>query len=359
MKRLAEWLQSAEMRAAFPDPDQRKAAFPQRAQGADLYTLAKVAVATCCKQGEPSVDATIRLLQGPLERHWESQLTEALGTAVARLRELEDEMPTAQIDGLVNRPGRGTEALLVLAFLTVLEEAARAPLPASVQESIGRAVEGLLRDGALSTGLQLDLGREPLVRAAARADLQTMLAGRIQTRRSELEAHVRDFLTSKRARTPARPGDITEAVAGRAASLQDWLTTSARLTGLQTDTWLPQVVDVWAYRWFAVGQFLAGDQAGLEVLRARARDDQRTTLFCRWVDGRTISVRRARAQVDRQVRLALQGDAEKLMSNWPLLESRITRSSDRSVLARAFRRVGLPPYHFNCRTGVEWARAGQ
>lgn len=346
-------MQSEEMRDQFPDPDQRKAAFRR----SELVPPAGEAFHACCsKQDVPEVEAIIGILQGPLEDFWRDMMQDALDTAVERLRELEDQMPTSRVDGLVNSP-RATrdEELLILAFLSVLENAASQPLPASLEAALGRATTTLLESGARSQGLTIDLAREPLARAAAREDLKNLLKGRILTRTTDLREQVQEFLRSKRARTPARPGDITEAAAGfRARNLQAWLKRSVDIVGLQTQQWLPAVADQWAYRWFVVGQFLSGIQAGLQVLEARAVIDGKTTAFCRWVNGRAISVNRASSQLATHIEAALKGEVVAMIRNWPMLSSDITTSDDRKVLALNFARVGLPPYHFRCRTTLRW-----
>ncbi len=369
-KFIARFMSSAEARNDFPDPSQRRAVaesawkrlVARKRADLDYYGLAKQALSTCCaKQDVPEVQAVIGLLQGPLESFWRARMQEALDTAVERLRELEDELPTSQVDGLAGSDSaRRDEELLILAFLSILDRAARQPLPPRIEALLGRAAEELLRDGARSQGLEIDLARAPLARAAAREDLKTLISGRIETRRGELQEQAREFLRSRRARTPARPGDITEAAAGfRAKNLQEWLSQNVALVGLRTSEWLPAVADQWAYRWFVVGQFVAGRQAGLTELVARAVLDDRTTEFCIWVHGRTLSVSGAQSQLDRHIRASLQGDIQTLMANWPMLDSRTVQSTDRKVLRRAFSKVGLPPYHFRCRTLIQWVRVGQ
>ena len=132
-----------------------------------------------------------------------------------------------------------------------------------------------------------------------------------------------------------------------------------KLVGLNTSSWLPAVVDQWSYRWFVIGQFVSGRQAGFSELVAVAVIDGVTTKFCIWVNGRTLSVSRIQGQLDRHIRLSIGGDIEGLIGNWPMLSSQITQSESRTVLRRAFARVGMPPYHFRCRTLLRWIRAGQ
>ena len=363
IERLKKWMRSREMREQFPDPAQRKAALYAGSRHAadNFYELASKAVHTCCaKQDVPQVQTVIALLQGPLEAFWRSQMTGALDAAVDRLRELEDDLPTSQVDGLaLSETKRRDEELILLAFLAVLERAA-AQFPVRIERLLGKAAEDLLRAGARSQSLDLDLARIPAIRAAARDDLRTLVSGRIESRTQDLREHAQEFLRSKRARTPARVGDITQAAEGfRSRNLQEWLARAVKLVGLNTASWLPAVVDQWSYRWFVIGQFVSGRQAGFSELVAVAVIDGKTTPFCIWVNGRVLSVSALQSQLDRHLRLSIAGDIESLIGNWPMLSSKITQSESRSVLRRGFARVGMPPYHFRCRTLLRWIRPGQ
>lgn len=364
---IRRFLSSEEARKEFPDPAQRRAVAESawkrsRVQKADYYTLAKQSFTVCCaKQDVPEVEAIIGLLQNPLEDFWTRMMQEALDIAVQQLRDLEDGLPTSMVDGLIQPEGRRrNEELLILAFIEALVGAARGPLSARLERLITRATEELLRSGGRSQGLEIDLGTEPLARAAARNDLRTLISGRIETRTAELREQAQEFLRSRRARTPARAGDITGAAEGfKATSLQDWLANNVDIAGLRTSEWLPAVADQWAYRWFVIGQYLSGVQAGLTELRAVAVIDGVTTEFCKWVNGRVIAVGRAARQLDRHIRASMERDIETLMANWPMLSSKIVQSKNRGILRRAFSRVGLPPYHFRCRTLVQWVRIGR
>ena len=344
------------MRGQFPDPEQRLAA-----SLLSTYEEPDISGAfwdCCAKQDIPEVEAVIGTLQGPLEDFWRQVMGDALDIAVERLRELEDRLPTTQVDGLVlSSTKERDEQLLIATFLDVLSDAASQPFAASLDSAIGSAARTLLEAGAASDSLTIDLDREPLALSASRSDLRTLLKGRITVRTSEITASVIEFLRSKRARTPARPGDITEAAPGfKARNLQEWLAGNVDIVGLQTQKWLPGVADQWAYRWFTAGTYLAGIQAGLTVLVAQAVIDGKTTTFCRWVNGRVISTFKAAKQLDPHLQAALKGEVQTMIQNWPMLSSEITTSESSSVLSRGFARAGLPPYHWRCRTTVRWLR---
>lgn len=358
---IAKFLTSLGNRIQFPDPAQRRMAAEVAWRKRELKILAKshyeMGYHICCsKQDVPVVEAVIAVLLEPVSTWWEITITAALDAAIADLRALEDDLPTTQVDALALSDNRNRdEALIVAAFLATLERASKAPLPPALQQAVARASEELLNAGASSQGLSIDFAKAPLSRAGAQADLSTMLSGRITTRIDELKDHAKEFLQSRRARTPARPGDITGAAPGFVSqNLQSWLDRSVALSGARTETWLPATLDQWAYRWFVIGQFHAGDQANREVLRALAVIDARTTPFCRWVNGRAISIAGTRNQISRHTRAALAGDIEAVMANWPMLGSDVTQASSPAVFRKGFARVGLPPYHFRCRTLAQW-----
>lgn len=358
---IAKFLSTSDNRLQFPDPLQRRQAAETSWRMKRLRVLAKdhydMGYHVCCsKQDVPVVEAVIAVLLEPISTWWEITITAALDIAIADLRALEDELPTTQVDALVLSDNRHRdEALIVAAFLATLERASRAPLPPSLQRAVARASEELLNAGASSQGLSLDFAKIPLARTGAQADLSTMLSGRITVRIDELTEHAKEFLQSRRARTPALPGDITGAAPGFVSqNLQSWLDRSVALSGARTETWLPATLDQWAYRWFVIGQFHAGDQANREVLRALAVIDARTTPFCRWVNGREISIAGTRNQIARHIRAALAGDIQAMMANWPMLGSDVTQASSPAVFRKGFARVGLPGYHFRCRTLAQW-----
>lgn len=354
---IRRFLQSEEMRDAFPDPIERRTIAEKAWDAAggipDIYDTVHEACCTLHKQDVPEVEAAISILAPILREWWERLLTDATLAAERQLAELEDDLPTNAVDALTE--AEDDEGSIIAAFLLALTVGARAPFDSDLQRAVERGVSGLLRDGASSVGLSLDLARDPLLRPGALQDLRLAMAGRVLTRTDELEDIARDFLTNRRARTPrsARQAALDPQTPGRARSLAEWRQGLREAAGLADTAWIRTVTDVWAYRWYSVAQFRAGRQQGFTVFRAVAVDDSRTTPFCRWVNGRIISVQRAERQIQRHIQAAMDGDVEAQMANWPLLPSSLVGSERRRPeFARAFARVGLPPYHFGCRTTV-------
>jgi len=125
------------------------------------------------------------------------------------------------------------------------------------------------------------------------------------------------------------------------------------------------VTDAWAYRLWNMGAYLAAKSTRVEVLIARNPKDERTTKFCNWVHGKIITVKRVERQLD-SFQTGLQaGDRDKALGAWPFIDQstkalnaerqsigrgRGSRASLQEVFRRFFAKVGLPPYHFRCRT---------
>lgn len=125
------------------------------------------------------------------------------------------------------------------------------------------------------------------------------------------------------------------------------------------------ITDAWAYRANSIGVFLAAKEAKVDVLVAQNPLDERTTDFCRWVHGKVIKVDRVEALVTRFLEAAKEGEPDNVVEAWPLFrtsqkalreaKARIQGSTERAVsnsevFRRFFARVGLPPYHWRCRT---------
>lgn len=357
---VRRFLQSEDMRAEFPDPIERrevaeKTYLSLSGDVSDVYEATKLQCCALYKMDVPEVQAVIAILMPAFLAHWRSQMTLAVGQAERLLAEQEDFIPTSGIDGLTEAEDEDRVFLVLLgAFLLGLERAATAPLPDELRALLSRASSGLLDDGASSVGFELSRAQDPLLLTGAIEELRLVIAGRVLTRRDEIRDVGRDFLTNRRARTVRDVAFDSPAELGRARSLQEWRESLTSVVGIDDTRWLRNVIDVWAYRWYAVAQFRAGRQARQAVARASAVLDANTTPFCRWVDGRIISIARAERQIDRHLEAAAEGDIEAVMSNWPLLPASVAGGAQ-SGFAGAFRGLGLPPYHFGCRTGVRWS----
>lgn len=127
------------------------------------------------------------------------------------------------------------------------------------------------------------------------------------------------------------------------------------------------IVDAWAYRQFNIGIFEAAKAAGVRALVAVNPMDERTTPFCRWVNGKIIRMERIERQLGRFRRAVADQSREAVIEAWPFISmsekamkaakeniaqdrSPGARVTDAEVFRRFFVSVGLPPYHWRCRT---------
>lgn len=334
--------------------------FAKDGAGARAFDSAKRVLCCISKDSDiPEVEAVIRLLLPSLDAFWQKLVAEAVVLVEAELDSFDDKLNTPSIDAITLADRRERDKLtedLILALFLIIDQRARQPITDSGTALLTRAVSSLLEDGAKSVGEKLDLTRSPLLPQAAIQDLMTLIRGRIELRRVEIQHLLRVFLTQRTARN--KDGTTLEEAArenkSASSSFAAWKAALLLELGALTASWLPSVVDQWAYRWFNIGAFSAARQGGAIGIRAVAVLDHKTSPFCRWVNGRIISIERAQRQVDRHVQLALAGDVAGLMANWPMLQFRAADGP--AEFAVMFERVGLPPYHFRCRTRPELVR---
>jgi len=324
----------------------------------------RVEACRCLKQDIPEVEAVIAALTPILEQWWLDAIEATLrrgdlllgieGITAARLPEIER---------LVGRTPDGRqrfeiEAELVKLLQTQIEEAVSS-FTAAVAQEVEESRDLLLLDAALALGLSLEA--ETLaaieahlgpIRAGAVADLETLMRGRILTRRPEIKTILEKLA---RASTTPRASTASAGAAVTALTLREEL--RAILGAASPRSWVPFVADQWSYRWFNIGQFMTARDDGFTMFEAFNNPprgpDAKTTPFCRFIHKRQISVQRAENQIRTHVRHALAGNIKGLMENWPLLPSELTTDRGPGADARhalALQNVGLPPYHARCRT---------
>lgn len=88
------------------------------------------------------------------------------------------------------------------------------------------------------------------------------------------------------------------------------------------------------------------EQAGVRYVEVRAHMDERTTKICRSLHGRLIPIGHIQAQRDAYLAAIERGNMEQAKNVWPMMEAS-TEIGGGKVLPG---NVGLPPYHFRCRT---------
>jgi hypothetical protein len=104
------------------------------------------------------------------------------------------------------------------------------------------------------------------------------------------------------------------------------------------------VADTAATKTREMGRIAGYEQAGIQWVQVRARMDERTTPLCRSLHGRLIPLATVVAQRDKYLEAAGRGHLEAARAAWPMWET--GRSFGKEIPDN----VGLPPYHFRCRT---------
>jgi len=314
------------------------------------------AVVECLrKQGVPEVEAVVAAVQELAEDHWREVAGDAAAELEAELAALPDTSPTSDVDPLAERTGAERRRLLetlVAALLLSFRRGLERPLPARRRRAVREAAERLLATGARTSGGSLRLASAPAQETllAAERDLTLLLRGRALQRADELERLVRLFLTDGAVRVPAEAG----AGGGREA----WRQELRAVLGLEGPSWVPATVAAWAYRWHNVGGFLAATAGAVAPQTLVAFNnppdgpDASTTPFCGIVHGRVVAVGRARQQLERYRRAVLSDDLDAAVGAWPLLSSGEANDVDRGRALARFAGLGLPPYHWECRTVV-------
>lgn len=324
--------------------------------GDEAFDAAKRVLCCLHKDSDiPEVQAVIAILLPSLDAYWKRVVSESLDEINDQLDALRDDLATPSVDAIALADQKKRDKLLddlILALLLSLRRRVSQPISPAGTSLIRRSAETLMLEGAKDMGEQIDFTRAPLLVRASVEDLMTLIRGRVTLREDEIRSLLRTFLTERSARTSV---GLLVTAAG-ATSREAWKQALLSQLGENTQAWLPFVVDQWAYRWFNIGGFTAARQGGVIALQAVATLDTHTSPFCRWVNGRVISMERAQRQIDEHVEAALAGDVRRIIANWPLLVFRGDETD--AEFALLFARVGLPPYHGRCRTRVRKIRLG-
>lgn len=96
-----------------------------------------------------------------------------------------------------------------------------------------------------------------------------------------------------------------------------------------------------------LGRVAGYEQAAVRYLEVRAHIDERTTPICRSMHGRLIRLETVQRQRDRYLSAIERGNMEAAKAAWPMFDARMAFAGGTKVLPP---NVGLPPYHFRCRT---------
>ncbi len=339
----------------------------------------------------PTVEDEIDGITSPIHRHWRT-------TSLRAVAEFIDEIEADE-----RRGQKSSAAALLLLLLLLLRRRTGEPLPATTRARITRSASRLLAFGAsrvgiggaalggtFTTGGRLGLFELEFM---SRARLDGTFMGRRLIDAVNRYVENRDRIAPIPPALPDvtlvvppadRPGRVIPAQIPPAPTPQPPADAAAApklpLIELQSDldrvvsdpnaALSRTIVDAWAYRQTNIGIFEAAKAAGVRVLVARNPMDERTTTFCRWVNGKVIRMERVERQL-RDFRAAVTAqDREAMIRAWrfiPLSKKGMkaareelaqdrapgARITDAEVFRNFFVSVGLPPYHWRCRTVVE------
>ena len=322
----------------------------------------------CCKQDIPEVEGIILVILELLQDEWLNEMIRLNDDVLNYLERVAPFEPRAiaaeplaedflrtRPDTLSSRTELGRQ--IIDYIIRMVERRGEAALVTASERAVEAAADTLLFEGALAAGVLLTTPAgsiDALMREAAVEYLRMSLAGHAALREKEIRTLVSYYLDDQNVRNPIvelgpRGGQRAPVLRGKPKGLRDFMAQLERAVGVETAAWLPQTVDLWAYRWFTIGAYRALRNAGEVAIYAQATIDSRTTPFCRWVDGRQINISRADRQVEQHVDASLAGDRERMLANWPLLTAKEVNGTP-EVFAKAMPAIGLPPYHWRCRT---------
>jgi len=102
-----------------------------------------------------------------------------------------------------------------------------------------------------------------------------------------------------------------------------------------------------------IGRVAGYEKAGVEVIRVKARLDDKTTRICRKLHGQVIEVKAVRKQVDRYFKQVQAKNKEGVKRVWPwVTDKQADKIKTQPQVDKLVERgkIGLPPYHARCRT---------
>lgn len=309
-----------------------------------LYKILKGAIPLdplrVSKEDIPEVERVILIVSAVAQRYWQRKVDSAVNFMVARIQEYTQLLDEAAVDVIAQRESLLDKRIAiseeVKTLLGTLEERLACPFQEAEALAVEQAAQDLLAEGALALGFVLSL-QSPRPWLVARRELVTLLTGRVKIRRADFAQFLERVLTTKEARAGLAPGGVTRQELRALLGTSTW------------KSWGEPVVDAWAYRWHNVGRFLGARQSTqVSLWEARNPRDQRTTKFCWWVHGKVIRSARIEAQLRDYFDAVDRGDPNALKDAWPLQDP----GEDTKRFRRIFANVGLPPYHFRCRTIV-------
>lgn len=290
-----------------------------------MNPVIKEVIAACddflCKQDIPLVERVIIQLTEPINNLYIDNLEDAVFTIDDILEESEDVhfQDDTQIEDLV---------LAILGAFVEVSNTGR-------QRNLG----ALIRDRASNLLGTVPAGERSSLAALAERDLLFWQRVRFEEHRGDLKRLLREFLRSPAPRSPA----------SRAITVE--LIKQLFTDNYQNNTSLG--IDLWAYRQYNIGLFSNLRQRTVRVFVAVATLDEKTSAFCRYINGRVVSAQVVQQQIDDYNQAISDGDEQRAKDLWPLVPPKIVSSGTAEEIEQYLLdsgSLGLPPYHFRCRT---------
>lgn len=302
------------------------------------FHLAMTAACELCKAASiPEVEAVKRLLTPILRLR-----LERIGDRLAK--DLLRRMNSTPASSLKFRK-EVFEAVLA-SMMTDADRVYSLPFNREVRDQVRDSVDALLAAGSTITGAGSQGPLLPIQAQVAEQELVLLLQEALSRQGGEMKKLLSTFLGSEAVREAQ----------GLLGTASNWDQELGRLLGLGDS--LEPTVDSWAYRTFnaaAVAASFSG--SGVIGYQIVANLDGRETAFCHWVHGRIVPVSRVRRQQEAHSLAVLRGDRAGMIRATPFLDSAVAKRGSEVAFERFFRRAGLPPYHFGCRSGSRVIRA--
>jgi hypothetical protein len=122
----------------------------------------------------------------------------------------------------------------------------------------------------------------------------------------------------------------------------------------QKDSYWDLLADHTATKIREIGRLAGYKQAGVSVVRVKARLDERTTEFCRRVHGHVISIEALENHVANYLNACKTNDKDAIKASWPWWSDKDAKRklTSAGAINRQIKNgtIGLPPYHARCRT---------
>lgn len=322
-----------------------------------IFHLAHCAL--CAKASIPEVEAVIALL-GPIMRQELRQVAEVVfRELLERLSAFSASLGAPDVDVLA-QAGRDRDEVLdaILAALwAVILQNYGAMLSGNVRQTVEDGIDALFAFASRDGGFPLDPAKAGLLKQTAVSQLDTLIQETVVGREEQAKQLLTQYLTTAGPRSAAA---ATLAAAAGDSGLSQVAFQEALTKLLLPEQAVDATVDVWAYLTQNVAAVEAARDAGaraFEVVAVGGKvGDGRTTRFCRWAHGRLVPFSRIEKQIKGLRSSGLSGRAAAIRTAWPFLDSETARNGNELVFEQFFRRAGLPPYHFGCRSKVRAIR---